>query len=90
MEPLQTRDARVAAPSRAGCINTAMSYNLSLRCGCVVYVSCDPRTGLSHSRVIERRGPNCLVRKHEVGLKIYLWELLPEPSTPPRIRSDRA
>ncbi len=90
MKPLQTRDARVAGPSWGRCINGAMSYNLSLRCGCVVYVSCDPKTGLSHSRVIERRGTLCPIRKHEIGLKIYLWELLPDPSTPPRIRSDRA
>ena len=59
-----------------------MSYNLTLQCGCVVYVSCDPRTGLSHSRVIERRGTHCLVRNHEIGLKIYLWELLPAAQDP--------
>ena len=67
-----------------------MSYNLTIQCGCLVYVSCDPKTGLAHDRVIERRGPLCSVRNHDVGLRIYLWELLPEPATPPRIRSDRA
>lgn len=67
-----------------------MSYNLTLQCGCIVYVSCDPRSGLSHARVLERRGPACPVRRHEVGLRLYLWELLPEPSTPPMTRSDTA
>ena len=67
-----------------------MSYNLTLHCGCLVYVSCDPKSGLSHSRIIERRGPDCAVRKHEVGTRVYLWELLPDPVRPPTIRSDRA
>ncbi len=55
-----------------------MSYNLTLHCGCVVYVSCDPRTHTAHTRIIERRGPACDVRKHEVGLRVYLWDLLPD------------
>jgi hypothetical protein len=67
-----------------------MSYNLTLQCGCLVYVACDPRTGYSHSRVIERRGAQCPVRKHEIGLRLYLWELLPDPVTPPTIRFDTA
>jgi hypothetical protein len=57
-----------------------MSYNLTVQCGCVVYVSCDPQTGYAHSRVIERKGDQCLVRKHDVGVRLYLWELLPEPA----------
>ena len=56
-----------------------MSYNLSLTCGCVVYVSCHPLTGVAHTRVIEARGAACSVRRHEVGLRLYLWELLPQP-----------
>jgi len=56
-----------------------MSYDLALRCGCVVYVSCDPVTGIAHTRVIQARGPECRVRRHEVGLRLFLWELLPEP-----------
>ena len=67
-----------------------MSYNLTLDCGCTVYVSCDPKNGLSHTRVVERKGLGCLVRSHEIGLRLFLWELLPVPATPPRIRSDRA
>jgi hypothetical protein len=56
-----------------------MSYNLSLSCGCVVYVSCHPRTRVAHTRVIEARGAECGVRRHEVGLRLYLSELLPQP-----------
>ena len=60
-----------------------MSYNLLLDCGCTVYVACHPQTNEAHTRVIEFRGARCAVRRHEVGLKLYLWELLPE-RTPPR------
>jgi transposase len=62
-----------------------MSYNLTLDCGCVVWVACHPRTGVAHTRVIEFRGPACQVRRHEVGLRLYLWELLPQqaPRTEP-------
>jgi len=55
-----------------------MSYDLALSCGCVVYVSCHPVTGIAHTRVIQARGPDCRVRRHEVGLRLFLWELLPE------------
>jgi hypothetical protein len=30
--------------------------------------------------VIERKGDNCRVRTHDVGVRLYLWELLPESS----------
>ena len=56
-----------------------MSYNLTLQCGCMVYVACHPRTAIAHTRVIERRDPGCRVRRHEVGLRLHLWELLPDP-----------
>jgi len=64
----------------AGQYSSGMSYNLTVRCGCFVYVSCDPKTGFAHSRVIERKGVDCRVRTHDVGVRLYLWELLPEPS----------
>jgi hypothetical protein len=54
-----------------------MSYNVSLWCGCVVYVSCHPETGLAHTRIIESRGTACPVRNHDVGARLWLWELLP-------------
>ena len=55
-----------------------MSYNLTLQCGCVVYVSAHPKTRVAHTRIIQTRGPACRVRRHEVGLRLYLWELLPD------------
>lgn len=54
-----------------------MSYSLSLACGCSIYVSCHPRTGVAHTRVVERRAVRCPNRRHEVGTRISLWELLP-------------
>jgi hypothetical protein len=55
-----------------------MSYTLRLQCGCVVYVARNPHTGVAHTRVIETRGPACRVRKHEVGFRLGLWDILPE------------
>ena len=57
--------------------SSRMSYNLTAQCGCVVYVSCDPKTGIAHARVIERKGDQCGVRTHEIGVRVYLQELLP-------------
>jgi hypothetical protein len=56
-----------------------MSYTLTLQCGCVVYVSCHPRTGVAHTRVIQTRDTRCRIRRHDVGVRLFLWELLPEP-----------
>jgi hypothetical protein len=55
-----------------------MSYNLSLHCGCVVYVSCDPKTRVAHTRIIQTRGADCRNRKHDVGTRLFLWEILPD------------
>ena len=57
-----------------------MSYNISLACGCLVYVSCHPDTRVAHTRVLDARGAACRDRRHEVGLRLYLWELLPQPA----------
>jgi hypothetical protein len=62
-----------------------MSYDLTLQCGCVVYVSVHPETQIVHTRIIQTRGDECRVRRHEVGLRLYLWELLPEPTHQPQI-----
>jgi hypothetical protein len=62
-----------------------MSYNLTLQCGCQVYVSCDPQTRIAHSRVIETRSTDCRVRRHAVGLRLHLWEILPDPLYRPRL-----
>ena len=61
-----------------------MSYNLTLPCGCIVYVACNPKTGLSHTRVVERRGAHCRIRHHEIGTRVYLWEMLPHPQHMPQ------
>jgi hypothetical protein len=60
-----------------------MSYNLTLHCGCIVYVSTHPKTRVAHTRVIERRGTRCRVRRHETGLRLFLWEMLPDPAHHP-------
>jgi len=62
-----------------------MSYTMTIWCGCFVYISCNPTTGLAHTRIVERRGDNCPVRRHDVGARLWLWEMLPdgETSRPP-------
>ena len=62
----------------------AMSYNIALQCGCIVYVACDPKTGLSHTRILEAKGPSCRARRHEIGFRLFLWEILPDPAYTPR------
>lgn len=68
-----------------------MSYTLTLRCGCLVYVSCHPKTQVAHTRIIERRGTACRNRLHHVGRRLRLWDLLPDdgiansPAAPERI-----
>ena len=61
-----------------------MSYDLTLQCGCVVYVSCHPETRIAHTRLIQSRGPGCQVRRHEVGLRLHLWEILPDRTDRPQ------
>jgi hypothetical protein len=55
-----------------------MSYNLTLSCGCVVYVSQHPKTGVAHTRVVQSRSATCRHRRHEIGARLFLWEILPE------------
>ena len=55
-----------------------MSYTITLQCGCIVYVACHPQTRIAHTRVIEKRGPLCASRAHEVGPHLRLWDLLPD------------
>jgi hypothetical protein len=63
-----------------------MSYDLTLQCGCVVCVSAHPTTRIAHTRIIRSRGKTCRVRRHEIGLRLYLWELLPDPAHRPDLR----
>jgi hypothetical protein len=55
-----------------------MSYTLTLHCGCIVYVSCHPKTQVAHTRIIETRGRACRSRRHETGARLWLWEMLPD------------
>jgi hypothetical protein len=64
-------------------VDRQQSYTLTLQCGCIVYVSCHPDTGVAHTRVIERRGASCRVRQHDVGVRLWLWEVLPPATAPP-------
>jgi hypothetical protein len=52
-----------------------MSYNITLPCGCLVYISCHPQTGLAHTRVIERRSLLCGRRTHDVGVRLSARDL---------------
>lgn len=65
-----------------------MSYTVTLRCGCRVYVSCNPRSGVAHTRIIEERSPDCAIRAHDIGVRIPSWELLAyEPDEPSAARA---
>ena len=55
-----------------------MSYLLTVPCGCVVHVVRDPCTSHTHTRVIAQRGATCLWRNHDVGVRFFLWEMLPD------------
>lgn len=46
------------------------SHTVTLPCGCLVYVSCHPHTGVAHTRIIERRGAGCRERLHDVGVRL--------------------
>jgi hypothetical protein len=73
------------------CYNGVMSYTVTLWCGCRVYVACHPATGLAHTRVVESTGSRCPVRRHTRGMRVWLWELLPDPRQPdPRLEYERA
>ncbi len=71
------RDVRADVTCAA--YNADMSYTVTLWCGCTVYVSCHPATRVAHTRIVEKRGAACPVRKHDVGARLWLWELLPLP-----------
>ena len=62
-----------------------MSHNITLYCGCVVHIACHPDTGVAHTRLLVHHHPLCPVRKHEIGMTLALWELLPEPT----VKTDR-
>lgn len=63
--------------SRAAVRFSSMSYSVTLRCGCRVYVSCHPQNGIAHTRIIEHRSATCAVRAHDIGVRVPSWEVLP-------------
>ncbi|HXG53806.1 MAG TPA: hypothetical protein VNJ03_00365 [Vicinamibacterales bacterium] len=63
-------------------IPMAYSYTVLLWCGCRVYVSCHPRSRLTNTRIVEKRGIGCGTRNHQVGTRLWLWELLPDRRQP--------
>ena len=60
-----------------------MSYVVTLECGCDVYVARNPQTGLAHTRIVESRSRHCPIRSHAVGVRLELWELLPQADRSP-------
>ena len=59
-----------------------MSYAITLWCRCTVYVSCRPGTNAGHARIIEKRGAGCAEHRHQTGVRLWLWEMLPDPRNP--------
>ena len=55
-----------------------VSYNLTLQCGCILRVARDSQSATGPIRVVETRGDGCAARAHDVGARLYLWELLPD------------
>ena len=55
-----------------------MSYTLTLQCGCRVRVSRPFSSRSANTRIFERRGRSCRDPRHQVGVRMWLWDLLPE------------
>jgi hypothetical protein len=73
----------VSLPIRGETVNVQQSYTVTLCCGCIVYVSCHPLTGIAHTRILERRAAACGSRAHMIGARLKPWELLPETNRDP-------
>jgi hypothetical protein len=58
-----------------------MSYTLTLNCGCTVFVREDPDGGTPPVRTLQGRGDDCRLARHAVGVRVWLWDLLPDPAT---------
>ena len=62
-----------------------MSYTLTLACGCTVYVHQGVHRAAAPVRTLQGRGDCCPTPGHAVGVRVWLWELLPDPPiVPPR------
>lgn len=69
-----------AAMSMGTSNHRVMPYTLTLDCGCTVYVDAESSRSQTPTRVLQARAPACQVRGHRVGVRVWLWELLPEPA----------
>lgn len=83
---LQERCVQSPADLTLDVYNGFMAYSLVLPCGCQISVTCDPQTGLVHTRVIDLPGPNCHRRGHARGTRVYLWDILPAKRMPETAR----
>jgi hypothetical protein len=87
MARIYVTDTRRLDQSHSGAATSGMSYyrsyTLRLQCGCVLHVSRDPETGIVRTRVIQSRGVQCRDGRHQVGLRLYLWEILPDRTRRP-------
>ena len=57
--------------------NAAMSYTITLWCGCSVSVI-EGGANQSRTRILERRGESCPDTRHIVAARLRLWEMLPD------------
>ena len=54
-----------------------MGNTLKLWCGCTASVIRDPSTGLTVSRIVSRKSPDCDDTAHHTGGRAWLIDLLP-------------
>ena len=54
-----------------------MVSTLKLWCGCTASVVRDPLTGLTVSRIVSRKSPDCDDTAHHTGARAWLIDLLP-------------
>jgi hypothetical protein len=66
-----------------------MSYTLTLDCGCIVYVAAEAGESPTPTRVLQSRAAACRVKGHHVGVRVWIWELLPGPAREPESRRSR-
>ncbi len=55
-----------------------MAYTLKVWCGCTVSVECSHDSQTGPSRFIKRRSARCRKQEHQVGARLWLWEILPD------------
>ena len=88
MARFYVNDMQRLDPRHSGAAPSDMSYHpsyaLRLQCGCVLFVSRHPETGIVRTRVIQSRGTQCCDGRHQMGLRLYLWEILPDRKRPSR------